>query len=80
VGDVCAYRYQRGAKDFASKNEKKLRGLGQIRFTNNHGKVVFLRGEVNPSVSGFVVSCFVRKPAKINTRHPAMLRISATAR
>jgi hypothetical protein len=63
--------------DFESKNEKKFRDLGQVWL--QIGKDVFFREEVNRSVSGFVVCCLVRKPAKINTKHPAMLRIPATA-
>jgi hypothetical protein len=63
--------------DFESKNEKKFRDLGQMRL--QIGKDVFFREEVNRTVSGFVVCCLIRMPAKINTKHPAMLRIRATA-
>jgi hypothetical protein len=52
--------------DFESKNEKKFRDLGQMRL--QIGKDVFFREEVNRSVSGFVVCCLIRMPAKINTK------------
>jgi hypothetical protein len=46
--------------DFESKNEKKFRDVGQVRLQIHQGKDVLFR--VNPSVSGFVVCCLVRKP------------------
>jgi hypothetical protein len=80
-GVVCVHTGTSDDLEYVRDRRKGLRQKErqQDDLEIHHRKDAFFREEVNPSVSGFVVSCLVLKPAKINTRHPAMFRISATA-